>query len=237
MAKIATKTAFTIGLLILLMAVPAFASVNKSIDIAAGEESDGASSVNGSITVGDNAVVTGGIETVNGSVRVGDGAEIRKAGTVNGKVRLGDGVSSRSLSTVNGSIKAGRGASIDGDVDTVNGSISLEQESSVSGSVGNINGSINLTGTEVAGDVTTTTGDVNLHEAVVKGDILVEKPSMWNRMTKNKPRVVIGPGSRVEGKVVVEYAVKLYISDSAEVGGVEGVMSIDDAVRFSGDKP
>ena len=39
MAKYVSKTAFTIGLLVLLMAVPALgASVNKSIDIAAGEE-------------------------------------------------------------------------------------------------------------------------------------------------------------------------------------------------------
>jgi hypothetical protein len=42
MAKFVTKTGFTIGLLILLMSVPAFAaSVNKSIKIADGEESPG----------------------------------------------------------------------------------------------------------------------------------------------------------------------------------------------------
>ena len=42
MAKYVSKTAFTIGLLVLLMAVPAFgASINKSIDIAADEESGG----------------------------------------------------------------------------------------------------------------------------------------------------------------------------------------------------
>jgi hypothetical protein len=36
---------------------------------------------------------------------------------------------------------------------------------------------------------------------------------------------------------VLEREVKLYISDSAEVGGVEGKMSMSDAVRFSGDHP
>jgi hypothetical protein len=42
---------------------------------------------------------------------------------------------------------------------------------------------------------------------------------------------------RVEGALVLEREVELFISDSAEVGSVEGVMSIDDAVRFSGDRP
>ena len=77
MAKYVTKTTFTVGLLILLMAVPAFAAtVNKSIRIADGEESGGATSVNGSITVGDNAVVTGGLTTVNGKIIVDSGASI-----------------------------------------------------------------------------------------------------------------------------------------------------------------
>jgi hypothetical protein len=51
------------------------------------------------------------------------------------------------------------------------------------------------------------------------------------------PRIVIGPGSRVEGVIHLEREVKLYISESAEVGGVEGVMTLDDATRFSGKKP
>ena len=35
----------------------------------------------------------------------------------------------------------------------------------------------------------------------------------------------------------LEREVELYISESAEVGGVKGKMSMDDAVRFSGKKP
>jgi len=51
------------------------------------------------------------------------------------------------------------------------------------------------------------------------------------------PEIVIGPGSVVKGKIILEREVKLYISESAEVGGVEGTMSMDDAVRFSGEHP
>ena len=55
--------------------------------------------------------------------------------------------------------------------------------------------------------------------------------------TNRKPTIVIGPGSRVEGVVRAEREIKLYISESAEVGGVEGEVSLDDAIRFTGDRP
>jgi len=48
---------------------------------------------------------------------------------------------------------------------------------------------------------------------------------------------VIGPGSTVEGVIDLEREVDLYISASANVGGGKCEMSMDDAVRFSGDKP
>ena len=74
--------------------------------------------------------------------------------------------------------------------------------------------------------------------AVIKGNLIVEKPGGWGwGKSKRKPRIVIGPGSRVEGVIDLEREVELFISETAEVGGVEGEMSIDDAVRFSGKKP
>ena len=103
-----------------------------------------------------------------------------------------------------------------------------------------MNGQINLSGAEVGGDVSTVTGDVNVVDgSVVKGDLVVEKPSNWGWGNKNnrKPRIVIGPGSTVEGVINLEREVELYISTTANVGGVSGVMSMDDAIRFDGNKP
>lgn len=241
MSKVLIKSVFTVGLLVVLLAVPvAGASVNKSIKIDAGSESDGASSVNGSVTVGDGAVVNGSVSTVNGKVRVGDDVRIREASTVNGSVTVGDNVTAEGLETVNGSITVGEGGSIDGDVGAVNGGIELEKGTVVTRSVGNVNGDIELDGAEVGGDVTTTNGDVRLENAaVVKGDIVVEKPSFWNfgNNKNDKPEIIIGPGSVVEGKIILEREAELYISESARVGGVEGAMSMDDAIRFSGDRP
>ena len=221
----------------LLLALPACASVNKSIDIDAGETSDGASTVNGRITVGDGATVRGDVSSVNGSIRIGEGATIADAETVNGGLRVADRVRSKSLSTVNGSIEVASDVTVDGDVSAVNGRITVGGGSKVARDLGNVNGDIELERSEVRGDVTTTNGDVELSDgAVIMGDLVIEKPSGWNS-SGGTPRIVIGPGSRVEGVIRLEREVKLYISDSAEVGGVEGEMSMDDAVRFSGKRP
>jgi hypothetical protein len=59
----------------------------------------------------------------------------------------------------------------------------------------------------------------------------------WGKNNSRKPRIIIGPGSTVDGNIIVEREVELYISDTAAVGGVSGVMSIDQAVRFSGKRP
>lgn len=239
MAKIATKTVFTIGLLTLLMAVPAFgASINKSVRIDDGEESGGATSVNGSITVGTDAVVTGGMRTVNGSIRVGSGSTIKGAKTVNGSLSMAEGVETGDLGTVNGAVRIDEKVSVDGNVSAVNGSITLGKSALVKGDVGNVNGKISLDGARVEGDVKTVTGDIRLHDAVLEGDLLIEEPGMWsNSGKKRKPRVIIGPGTRIEGSIVIEHEVELFISESAEVGSVSGVMSLEDAETFSGDEP
>ena len=241
MTRSSTKSAFTIGLLVMLLSVPALAaSINKSIKIGAGEESGGATSVNGSISVGADAIVTGNLKTVNGTIRVDAGATIEKASTVNGGLRVAENTRTESLSTVNGSIRVGAGTSVYGEVSAVNGRITLERGAEISDGVGNVNGQIDLSGATVGGNVQTVSGDIELaDQSVVRGDIIVEKPGgwSWGKEKRRKPRIVIGPGSRVEGEIHVERTVELYISDSANVGAVTGEMSMDDAERFSGNRP
>lgn len=239
--RMITKSVFTIGLLAMLISLPAFgASVNKSVKIEAGSEVSGASSVNGSVSVGENAVVTGGVKTVNGAVRVDSGATIGNASTVNGGVRISDKVRADNLSTVNGSIDVGESSTVDGEIEAVNGRITVKKGTTVVESVGNVNGQIELLGAEIGGDVSTVNGDVQISEgSVVKGDVIVEKPNNWGwgRDKNRKPRVVIGPQSTVEGAIELEREVELFISETASVGGVTGVMTMDDAVRFSGENP
>ena len=238
MNKILLKSAFTVSLLLVLMAVPVYgADVNKSRNVEAGAHSDGESTVNGSITVGDGATVAGGLETVNGRIHVGKNAVIEDAQTVNGGVTIGDGVKCGGVSTVNGSIEVGEQTTAD-EVSTVNGHIGLDNGSSTGGDVSTVNGGIDLQGSRVGGNVTTVNGNVDLSDsAVIAGDLVVKKAHSWFGNDSHPPEIVIGPGSRVQGTIRLERKVKLFISESAEVGGVEGVMSMDDAVRFSGKRP
>lgn len=241
MAKFMTKTVFTVSLLVMLMAVPVFGmSTNKSIKIEAGSKSDGASTINGSISIGEKAIVSGDVSTVNGAIRVDSGASIKSASTVNGALRISDNVKSESLDTVNGSVTVGESVTVDGAIETVNGSIFVATGSTVSSDVSNVNGLIELSGAQIGGDVSTVSGDIYVVEgSVIKGDLMVEKPGGWSWGTsfKGEPMVVIGPGSSVVGNIELEHKVKLFISVSAHVGGVTGVMTLDDAVRFSGKQP
>ena len=119
--------------------------------------------------------------------------------------------------------------------------IAIDSGSKIANDVSNVNGEISITGAEIGGDLSTVNGDVALNDgANLHGDLTIEKPGgfNWNKDENNrKPRVTIGPGSKVGGKIIAEREVELYISDTAEVGGVSGVMTMDQAVRFSGDRP
>jgi len=239
MTAFSKQTTAFVGMAMLLLAFQAEGSINKSVKVPDGGQSDGASSVNGSVTVGSYATINGDLETVNGSIRIGEGTTLRDAGTVNGSLRAGDSVRARNLETVNGKIQIGANVTVDGDVTAVNGKIEIGTGSQVARSVENVNGTIDVAGGRVSGNVRTVNGGVYIVEgAVVRGDLIVEKPNNrgWN-MNNKKPRVVIGPGSSVEGVIRLEQEVRLYISESATVSGVEGVMSMDDAERFSGDRP
>lgn len=243
MNNILRKRTFTIGLMALLiiaLASPVYArSVNKSVRIDAGETADEASSVNGSVTVGEGAIVTGEVSTVNGTIRIEEDARVEDVETVNGAVRISAGVTAENVSTVNGSIRVDENVTVDGYIEAVNGSIGVDNGSTVSRYVSNVNGEIEVKGGQVDGDLSTVNGDVWLTDgSTLRGDLIVEKPGGWSWGKKKRvPKVVIGPNSKVLGTINLEREVKLYISESAEVGAVRGELTMDDAVRFSGDRP
>ncbi len=228
------------GLLAVLLVAPAYGwDANKDIDIESGGQSEGRSTVNGGITVGSNALISGSLETVNGAIRIDDSVQLTDAATVNGSIRIGDGLVAEDLESVNGTIRIGRNAAISGGISVVNGKIRLGAGSSVAEDVSNVNGELRIVGSEIGGKLSTVTGDVWLTDnSVLRGDLIIEKPEGWrNRWGRRKPKIVIGPGSRVLGTIEAEHEIELFISDSAEVAAVSGESSLDQAVRFSGDSP
>ena len=184
--------------------------VNGSITATAGQAWGKLETVNGSIRIEDG-VTTGNAETVNGSIRVGDAARTGNLETVNGGIRLGQRVQAGGLETVNGEIFADRGSRLRGDIETVNGAIGLVE-------------------TELSGGISTVNGDITVGVGSrVHGGIRVEKAHRnWNiRFGKQRPpRIIIGPNAVVDGPLVFEREVVLYVHTTARTGAITGATPV-----------
>jgi cytoskeletal protein CcmA (bactofilin family) len=185
-----------------------------SIDIAAGEH-------------------TGNVSTVNGSIHIGASAVVGTAHTVNGSIEVEDHATATELQTVNGSIELSDSARVSGDVQTVNGKLKLENGVDVAGQLRNVNGSMHIAAAHVAGGIHSTTGNIEIGpNARIEGGIHMEKES-GRSLSDSVPHVVVGPGSVVSGILLFERPVKLYVSDGATIGAVQGAS----VIKFSGDHP
>jgi DUF4097 and DUF4098 domain-containing protein YvlB len=207
----------------LALATPARAADVTSID-----------KVNGSIHANAGQAY-GSLETVNGSIEIDAQVHTGSAETVNGSIRAGDGAQVGGLTTVNGGIHVGRGLRIDGDLTTVNGGIFVDHGGRVSGGVETVNGAIGLVGTDVTHGLETVNGDITVGlGSHVHGGIHVDKQHMQMfNLRKRDPRIVIGPNAQVDGTLLFERPVVLYVHDSARIGSVTGA-----TVRhFSGATP
>lgn len=181
------------------------------------------SKVNGSITA-EAGQTLGELGTVNGSIRIEAGATVDDAGTVNGSITASDKATTGALETVNGSIRLGRDVTVNGSIETVNGSIFVDRGGKVRNDVETVNGAIGLVGTQLGGGIQTVNGDITVGiDSVVKGGIKIEKSTSWlQSKPKRDPRVIIGPNAVVEGPLVFERAVKLYVHKTARIGPVTG---------------
>jgi hypothetical protein len=180
------------------------------------------SKVNGSVSA-DAGQAYGDLETVNGSVSIAAGATVEDASTVNGSITVGDKAQAASLETVNGAIRIGKDVQVRKDVETVNGSIFTDRGTTIGGNVDTVNGAIGLVGTQLAGGIETVNGDITVGiGSHVTGGIKVEKPRGWSIKPRRDPRIIIGPNAVVEGPLVFERPVTLYVHTSAKVGPVTG---------------
>jgi hypothetical protein len=228
-----------------LAGAPDISKVNGGIAVDANQQVGNISTVNGSIHVGDKASA-GGVHTVNGSITLDGGATAVDVHTVNGGITLGDASTAASLGTVNGGIHLGGNGRISGSISTVNGAITLEPSADVTGHVSTVNGLIRLNAAHVGGGLENVSRDMQVGaNSRVEGGILVrEHNESWlERLIHDwlfdqdpphdLPLIVIGPGAVVKGTLKFERAVKLYVSDRATIGPVEGAT----AIRFSGEQP
>ena len=215
-------------------------SVVSSIHVDPKQHAGTISAVNGSVTIGEEAVV-GEITSVNGSIHEGEHATAGHVQAVNGSITLGQHATAMSVGTVNGSIHIDTGAQIAGMMTTVNGALFVDHDADVKGQLSTVNGPIRVLGGHVGGGINTVNGDIEVGpNSRVEGGIHVrENQNNWFNdwfgfMWHSKPqRIVIGPGAVVTGTLLFEREVRLYVSDRATIGPVQGAK----AVRFTGDHP
>ena len=222
-----SRTRLALAVLLVFAAMPVCAQ-----DPASGKHD--IDKVNGSITA-EASQTYGDLQTVNGSIHIESSARIDDAETVNGSIKAADNIHAGSLSTVNGSVRLGPQAQIGGTVDTVNGSVFVDRGGNIARNVETVNGSIGLVDSDLGGGITTVNGDITVGAGShVRGGIKVEKPNMqWVSVGKRKPpRIVIGANARVDGALVFEREVKLYVHRTATIGAVTGAT----AVRYDGDR-
>jgi DUF4097 and DUF4098 domain-containing protein YvlB len=181
------------------------------------------SKVNGSVTA-EAGQTYGDLDTVNGSIRIDAGATVEDVSTVNGSISAGDKVRVRSLETVNGGIKLDTGAQVQGGIETVNGSVFVDRGGVIGGGVSTVNGGIGLVATQLSGGIDTVNGDITVGvDSHVKGGIKVEKSkSMFPVKLGRDPRIIVGPRAVVEGPLVFERPVKLYVHRTAKTGPITG---------------
>lgn len=217
------RTALLLPLALALALAPAFAA--EDID-----------KVNGNIRA-EAGRAYGSLETVNGSIRIGANARAATAETVNGSITVDAGAQTGALETVNGSIRGEREVRVSGGVSTVNGSIFMGRGGVVGGDVETVNGAIGLVATQVSGGIETVNGDVTVGiDSHVRGGLAVRKPrqtGQWVQIQRRDPRIIIGPGARVDGPLVFERTVELHVHTTARIGAVTGAT----VQRFSGATP
>ena len=218
-----TRLRIALSVLALALAMPcASAADGTSID-----------KVNGSIDA-DAGQAYGDLHTVNGGIHIGSGARTGSAETVNGSIQAGDNVHSGALTTVNGSIHLDAKAQVDGGIETVNGGIFVDRGGRVARDITTVNGAIGLVATDLAGSIDTVNGDITVGVGShVHGGIKVEKESLqWIHFGKRTPpRIIIGPNAVVDGPLVFQRQVTLYVNRSARIGAVTGAT----AIAYSGE--
>jgi len=208
---------------------------------ALGAQEEGISRVMGAIRV-EAGQHTGNVATVNGSVNIGENAVVGRASTVNGSVSLAPGAHAASVSSVNGAIHLGAHGQVEGSIHTVNGALQLEEGSDVGGDLQNVNGNIQVKASHIGGGIETLNGSIELGpDAHVDGTVTVDHSSCgWIQALfgcdgsfSPVPHIIIGPGCVVRGTLRFKREVRLYVSDRAQIGPVEGAT----IQRFKGDSP
>lgn len=160
-----------------IMTLMVFSSVNKSITIKDGKKIEYLSSVNGSITVGADCVISGKVKNVNGSIYIGSGSSVDETvRNVNGSIKIDNKCNVKDVKSVNGTIRIGENVNVKGKIRSVNGSIRVKSGSLITEGISTVNGSVKISGTKLEDGITTVNGSLTISDgSSVNGDILIKE--------------------------------------------------------------
>ena len=221
-----------------LSVLPAFAAEHEpgsgAVSVKSGEPASDRSTVNGGIRVEENASVRK-VNTVNGAIELEPSTTAKSLDSINGGILIGENAQiADHVASVNGGVALGKSARVSGAVSAVNGTVALDDGTEVTGRIASVSGRIHLEAAHVCGGLKTETGDIVVGaNSRVEGGILVKKSRQPGEGVEPVPLVVIGPGAIVEGPLRFEREVKLFVSDTAQIGPIEGAVP----TMFTGDTP
>lgn len=223
------RTSRALLYLALLVATPALAqqgisTISDDVQTQAGQAYGSLASVSGDIHVAAKAHA-GSVHAVSGQINIDDGAQVGDIATTSGDIQVGNNVGTGAVKNVSGNIALGHDVVVDGGVTTVSGAIFVAHDSRIGGNIAAVSGDIGLVRTEVRGDITFVASNVTVGiGSHVTGRVHLKKPTFGK--TDQPPRVVIGPGAVVDGPLVFELPVTLYVHSTARTGPISGATPI-----------
>lgn len=166
----------------------------------------------------------GNLDTISGDIRIEARASTRTVNTVSGDIELAEGATAGRIETVSGDIQAAGKVTAGKGVGTVSGDVYFDRGGRIGGDIETVSGDIGLVATEVSGGIETVSGDITVGVGShVRGGIKIEKNENGSSMNwGHPPRIVIGPNAVVEGPMVFERPVVLYVHKTAKIGRVSG---------------
>ncbi len=215
--------------LALLVATPALAqqgisTISDDVQTQPGQTYGSLASVSGDIHVAAKAHA-GSVHVVSGQISIDDGASVGDIAATSGDIQIGNDASTGGMKNVSGNIALGHDVVVDGGVTSVGGDIFADHGSRIGGDITAVSGDIGLVRTEVRGDITFVSSNVTVGiGSHVTGRVHLKKPTFSNQ--DHPPRVVIGPGAVVDGPLVFELPVTLYVHSTAKTGPISGATPI-----------
>ncbi len=180
----------------------------------------------GDITLGPRAQ-SATIDSTSGNVHVMQSAIVNGAiDTTSGDVRLMAGARSNGIDTSSGNVELAANVSVNGTIDTSSGYV-VGTAAQIMGSIDTSSGDISLTASRVNGSVLTNSGRVHVvMRSVIGGNLKLRKNNCdWSWFSSCKTQettVIIGANSAINGALIAERPVRLYVHPSARVGRIIG---------------